>query len=273
MTIARIAANASDPSADARLVAWHVAGAQGVLASDGSATPLGGTHPALGGARLALLGDNAIGVQHTSGPAFSASVPAPGADALAVSAAWVAWRAREQAGDALYAAPLAGGEPRLVARAAELGHPSLDGDRLAFHVAGAAGSQIVIADLAAGTSQTVRSERRAMLLNPSLLNGRLLYVRAIFKRQELRVGPQSKRGPWRDRRLWETVPTGRRDAGHEPGDRHKRHGQPHKLWRRPRRGLSLTLWTTALAEEAVYVTRLRQVAGRPLQTEILRVPR
>ena len=123
-----------------------------------------------------------------------------------------------------------------MARAPELGHPALEGDRLAYHVAAAGGTQIVIADLAAGTSATVRSERRAMLLNPSLLDGRLLYVRAIFKRQELRIGPQTKRGPWRDRRLWETVPTGRRDAGHEPGDRHKKHGQPHKLWRRPRRG-------------------------------------
>ena len=119
----------------------------------------------------------------------------------------------------------------------------------------------------------MRSERRALLLNPSLLDGRLLYVRALFSRQELRIGPQTKRGPRRDRRLWQTVPTGRRDAGHEPGDRHKRHGQPHKLWRRPRRGLSLTLWTTALTGDAAYVTRLRQVSGRPLETEILRVSR
>ena len=273
MSVERVAANASDPSADGAFVAWHEAGAQGVLVRGGTASRLPGTHPALGGARLAVLGDGAILVQQTSGPAFSTTVAAPGADALAVSAAWVAWRAREQAGDALYAAPLAGGEPRLVTRAAELGHPALQGDRLAYHVAAAGGTQIVIADLAAGTSVTVRSERRAMLLNPSLFDGRLLYVRAIFKRQELRIGPQNKRGTWRDRRLWETVPTGRRDAGHEPGDRHKKHGQPHKMWRRPRRGLSLTLWTTALTEDEAYVTRLRQVSGRPLQTEILRVSR
>jgi len=273
MAVDRVATNGSDPSADGRLVAWHVAGAQGVLVSGGTRTPVPGTHPALGGARLAVLGDGTISVQHTSGPQFSATVPAPGADALAVSAAWVAWRAREAAGDALYAAPLAGGGARLVARAPELGRPALEGDRLAYHVAAATGGQIVIADLAAGTFATVRSERRALLLNPSLLDGRLLYVRALFSRQELRIGPQTKRGPRRDRQLWTTVPTGRRDAGHEPGDRHKRHGQPHKLWRRPRRGLSLTLWTTALTEDAAYVTRLRQVSGRPLATEILRVSR
>jgi hypothetical protein len=267
----RLALHASDPSADGALVAWHVAGAPGVLLHDGALTRLSGTHPALGGARLAVVDGSTIRVQQTAGPAFSATVPAPGADALAVSAAWVAWRAHEPTGDALYAAPLAGGAPRLVARAAELGHPSLEGGRLAFHVAGRTGSHITIADLAAGTSAVVRSERRALLLNPSLLGGRLLYVRAIYKRQELRIGPQARRRLRLDRKLWETVPTGRRDAGLDPGIKHHRHGNPHKLWPRPRRGHSFTLWTTALTEDVAYVTRLRQVAGLPLETEILRV--
>ena len=273
MAVDQVVTGGSDPSADGALVAWHVPGAQGVLVSGGARTPVPGTHPALGGARLAVLGDAAISVRQTRGPQFSATMPASGADALAVSAAWVAWRAREADGDALYAAPLAGGEARLVARAPELGRPALEGDRLAYHVNGGTGGKIVIADLAAGTAATVRSERRALLLNPSLLDGRLLYVRALFSRQELRIGPQTKSGPRRDRQLWQTVPTGRRDAGHEPGNRHKRHGQPHKLWRRPRLGLSLTLWTTALTGDAAYVTRLRQVSGLPLETEILRVPR
>jgi hypothetical protein len=83
----------------------------------------------------------------------------------------------------------------------------------------------------------------------------------------------SRRSPLRDSRLWSTVPTGRRDAGRDPGDRHKRHGHPHRLWRRPRRGVSATLWTTALGEDAAYVTRLRQISGQPLVAEILRVPR
>ena len=37
----------------------------------------------------------------------------------------------------------------------------------------------------------------------------------------------------RDRSLYGTVPTGRRDAGHEPGDEHKAHGHPKKLPPRP----------------------------------------
>ena len=160
-----------------------------------------------------------------------------------------------------------------MARATELGRPALQGGRIAFHVTSNRSGRIVIFDLASGRARTARQERRALLLNPSLHEGRLLYVRAVFSRQQLLLGPVTRRSPRRDRNLWSTVPTGYRDAGHEPGDRHKKHGQPHKLWRRPRRGVSATLWTTALAADAAYVTRLRQVSGQALATEILRVDR
>jgi hypothetical protein len=269
----KLASNASDPSVDGSLVAWHEAGAAGVLLRDGEPVRVAGTHPALGGGRLAVVDDAQIEVQATSGDAFSLSVPAPGADAVAVSATWVAWRAREGDGDAIYAAPLDGGPAVEIARAVDLGRPALQGGRLVFHVTSPRSGRIVLVDLASGQGSTVRQERRALLLNPSLHGGRLLYVRAVYSGQELRLGPLTRRSPRRDRRLWATVPTGRRDAGHEPGDIHKRHGQPHKLWRRPRRGLSATLWTTALGEDAAYVTRLRQVSGKPLVADILRVPR
>jgi hypothetical protein len=268
-----LATGVSDPSADGALLAWHVPGQAGVLVSDGQQTQLGGSHPALGGSRLAVLANDAIQIVQTAGAAFSASVPAPGADALAVSADWVAWRARVPEGDAIFAAPLAGGAPRRIAASRELGRPALEGGRLAYHVTGRTGSRIVIADLATGKKATVRRERRALLVNPSLHDGRLLYVRNYFKRQELRVGTQAKQAPARDRRLWSIVPTGRRDAGHEPGKKHHRHGWPRRLWPRPKRGLSATLWTTALAADTAYVTLLRQVAGQPLQVTILRVPR
>jgi hypothetical protein len=269
----KLASNASDPTVDGRLIAWHEAGARGVLLRNGEPIRLGGTHPALGGRRLAVIAGGRIVVQATSGAPFSFRMPAPGADAVAVSGSWLAWRANEDGGDVIYAAPLDGGQAVEVMRAAELGRPALQGGRLAFHVIGARSSRIVVYDLAGGSGRTVRQERRALLLNPSLKGGRLLYVRAVYSRQELRIGPVTRRSPRRDRRLWSTVPTGRRDAGHEPGNEHKRHGHPHRLWQRPRRGLSATLWTTALADDEAYVTRLRQIAGKPLVAEILRVPR
>jgi hypothetical protein len=269
MAVSRVAVNATDPSVDGRLLAWHEAGATGVLVNGEARTRLGGSHPALGGDRLAVLREGVVDVTHTSGAPFALTVPAPGADAVAVSAQWLAWRS----GTTINAAPLAGGPPRAVMTAADIGRPALDGDRLAFHVAGRSGGRIVVADLASGRRSTVRRERRALLLNPSLFGGQLLYVRAVKSRQELRLGPVGRRPPRRDRQIWSTVPTGRRDAGHEPGARHHRHGHPRRLWRRPREGVSATLWTTALAADGVYVTRLHQEAGDALVAELLRIAR
>jgi hypothetical protein len=270
----RLARNASDPSVDGELVAWHEAGQAGILVSGAERTRVGGSHPALGGGRLAVVNaGGGIDVTSTTGDGFARSVPAPGADSVAVSASWLVWRVREGAEDALYATALAGGPTTEFARAPELGRPALQGERVAFHVVSTRSGRIVVFDLAAGRGATVRQERRALLLNPSLQGDRILYVRAVYSRQELRLGPVRRRNPRRDRRLWSTVPTGRRDAGHEPGDVHKRHGHPHRLWPRPQRGVSPTLWTTALGEDHAYVTRLRQIAGRPLMAEILRVPR
>jgi hypothetical protein len=268
-----LATGASDPSADGSLLAWHVPGDVGVLVDGDQQTRVDGTHPALGGGRIAVISNETILVRQTSGPDFSASVAAPGADALAVDADWVAWRARVPQGDAIFVAPLAGGQPRRIALAKELGRPALEAGRLAYAVAGSTGSRIVLAHAATGQKTTVRRERRALLSNPSLERGRLLYVRNYYKRQELRLGPQSKQSTTHDRRLWSIVPTGRRDAGHDPGKEHFRHGWPRRLWPRPKRGLSATMWSTALAADTAYVTLLRQMAGQPLQVTILRVPR
>jgi hypothetical protein len=269
----RIAAGASDPSVDGSLLAWHEPGQPGVLVRDGQTSRVPGERPALGDRRLAVLRDGVIEVRETSGPEFTALVPAPGADAVAVSAGWVVWRAREGDEDAIYAAPLPAGPRVEVWRAPELGRPALEGSRVAFHVAGRRGGRIRVGNLETGRVVTARRERRALLLNPSLRGGRLLYVRAVYRRQELRIGPVGRRSTRRDRKLWSTVPTGRRDGAHERGIEHHRHGNPHKLWKRPRRGVSMTLWTTALAADVAYVTRLRQVAGRDLQADILRVTR
>jgi hypothetical protein len=269
----RLVTGGSDPSVDGTLLAWHIPRQPGALIRNGTLTRVPGTHPAVGGNRLALYTGSAIQIRETSGPPFSATIPAPGTDAIAVSAEWVAWRAHSTAGDEILVAPLAGGPPRRIASSQELGRPALEGSRLAYHVPGRTGSRIVIADVATGKKTTVRRERRALLLNPSLQGGRLLYVRNMYKRQELRVGPQDKHRTTKDRRLWGMPPTGRRDSGHDPGKEHHRHGWPKKLWPRPKAGLSATLWTTALSADDAYVTLLRQVAGLPLEVAILRVER
>ena len=77
----------------------------------------------------------------------------------------------------------------------------------------------------------------------------------------------------RDRSLYGTVPTGRRDAGHEPGSQHHAHGWPRKLPPRPKPGVNVTLWSTALSAGSAFVTRLRQDKGQPVRATLLRVPR
>ncbi len=248
-------------------------GQPGVLANGDQQIRVGGTHPALGGGRLAVLDNGVINVQQTVGQPFAAAVPPPGPTRS--RSAPISSRGGRMATTGTRSTPprSRGGAPRRIAKAKELGRPALEGDKLAYHVNGRTGSRIVIADAATGKRTTVRRERRALLLNPSLQGGRLLYVRNYYKRQELRIGPQSKRGVTKDRRLWSIVPTGRRDAGHEPGKEHHRHGWPRRLWPRPKQGLSATMWTTALGAETAYVTLLRQLAGQPLQVTILRVAR
>jgi hypothetical protein len=169
--------------------------------------------------------------------------------------------------------------PRVVATARpfeQLGRPGLAGGALVFHRAGRNGAQIRRLDLGSGRERVLRSERRAQLLDPSFDGRSLLYVRSTFERQELRLGPARRRTTTRDRRLYRTTPTGRRDAGAEPG--HGRHragypgGRPPRLAPRPRAGVADTLSSTALGPQTAYVTRLRRRVGTTTAT-VLSVPR
>jgi hypothetical protein len=268
---------ATDPSADGSLVAFQEPGAGGVLARPGNRQAAPGPHPAIGGGKLAWLGQGTVEVRSQSDPAYAVSLPVA-ADAVAVSAGWVAWRTTEDGLDVLVAntLPPAAPAPRVVARgtpATTLGRPALAGDRLLFHVAGASRARIDQVRLATGRRTTLRSAPRALLLNPSSDGRRLLYVRSTFQRQQLRIGGLTRRPVRRDRSLYGTVPTGRRDEGHEPGSEHHAHGWPRKLPPRPDRGVNVTLWSTALSAGSAYVTRLRQDTRKPLRATLLRVPR
>jgi hypothetical protein len=268
---------ATDPSADGGLVAFQQPGAGGVIAGPDGRAPAPGPHPAVGGGKLAWIGDGTVEVRAPSDPAYVFTLPAA-ADSVAVSAGWVAWRAQEEGRDALFASPLPPAAPAarrvaLAGAATTLGRPALAGARLLFHVAGAARGRIDEVLLTDGRRTTLRSAPRALLLNPSSDGRRLLYVRSTFQRQQLRIGLLRPRPVRRDRSLYGTVPTGRRDAGHEPGESHHAHGWPRKLPPRPKPGVNVTLWSTALSSGSAFVTRLRQDTGKPLRATLLRVPR
>ena len=255
----------ADPSAAGGQVAWQVAGGGGAILRDGRTDLIPGADPALGPTYVAWHDDAGIDVVRRDDFAPVARVPATGVEALAVSDRWLAWSARNRDGRPQIlaielAAPLA--PPRVAASASGLGRPAIDGDRLVFHVSGAESSRIVEVDLASRVRRTRRRSRSALLLNPSLSGDRLVYVRSGADRQRVLLARPGRR----DRVLFSTTPTARRDAGHEAGKRLHRQGyrggrrppQP----RRPRRGLTVTLWTTALDGDTAYVTRLRHRSGR-----------
>ena len=193
------------------------------------------------------------------------SIPAPGADALAVSANWVAWRAS----GVLHAVPLdpALGFPDAAVVGGAVGKPSLAGNFLLYELAG----QIEAYDLATGLRTLLRREPRAELRGPSVLGNRLTYVRATFKRQQVMTGPFIPRKVASDRTIYGTTPTSRRDAGHEKG-RFPAEGHINKpLWERPHAGVHDTLTTTATADTAVFVTRVRQLRGQNAGAEVIRI--
>jgi hypothetical protein len=195
----------------------------------------------------------------------------PAADSVAVSHDWVAWRTRADGRDRIRAVALPSGVrgPGTVApRGRRLGHPALGGSRLVYDRTTAHGALIRLLDLATGERVTLRSRRRALLLNPSLRGGRLLYVRSTYRRQQLRLG---RLRPGEDRTIYSTYPTGRRDAEHEHGFVENEH-TPGGLYPRPPAGRNDTLWTTALGAHTAYFTRLRQDTGKPVRAALLRVP-
>jgi hypothetical protein len=252
-----VARGATDPSADGSLLALAVPPSSGLLLRPGQPTQRApGAHPAVGGGRVAWIAGDTVHVG-------SATIVAPGADAVAVSAGYVAWRA----GRALFAAPLLGAARRVATGA--VGRPALDGATLLYDLGE---RRLRAVNLATGARRTLRRIARGQLRAPSALGGRLLYVRATFKRQQLMIGSLNRTNARRDRVLYGTFPTGRRDSGVDPGHEHAP-GHKEKLWPQNRAGVHDTLWTTALAPGFAYVTRLRQITGHAVREVVLRVAR
>ncbi len=265
------AAEASGPAADGGLFAFQRPGGTGYLRRAGGTYALPGRDPALAAGLVGWRDANRITLADPATLAPVSAYDSPGGRAFAFSDQWVVWlvgTTRLVAQPRNVSAP-----PRVVASARgaeQLGRPALAGQALVFHRAGPAGSQIRLLDLGTGRERVLRSERRALLINPSYDGRELLYVRSTATRQELRLGAPRRRATTRDRRLYGTTPTGRRDSGHEPGrGRHRAGypgGDPPRLAPRPPAGVSTTLWTTALGPDAAYVTRLRRRAGATTAT-------
>ena len=269
------AGQTADPTVSGDVLALRFPGAPAaVRAAQGPFAGVGAERAAVGGGRLATIEGDTVRVRDLARQQPDVVVPAPGADQVAVSATRVAWRRSSPAGDDLLAAPLAGGpttSQATVLAPRQLGRPALDGDRLVFHVADRRSSSIVEVDLATGGRRDLRRDTRRALTNPSLLGQELLYVETTAFSQSLVLGRRTGRG---GRPLLRIAPQIRADKGfstdHGP---HRRTVQPTRPARTGPAGATTTLWTTALAADAAYVTRVRTTrAGRTTST-VLRVDR
>jgi hypothetical protein len=266
------AGSAYDPTAAAGRIAWQRPSGLALIRRAGGDEALPGSHPALGGDRVAWIEGDRVVIADAATSTPLERRDAPGAGAVAISPAHLTWRARDAAGtDRLW---LDGELVFEVAAPAELGRPSLSADRLLFHVAGPAGGGLLELDLLSGTRRTLRSDPGAQLSNPATDGSRLLYVRATGRSQELRLGILGPARPRDDALLLEHPSAGQRDVEHERGRHRHRQGpdRPQPLPPRARPGVVETLWTTALTPDTAYVTRLRAQRAAPRTADILSVP-
>lgn len=268
----RVARPAADPSVDGDLLALTIPGATGELLAGGLRVPAGGAHPAVGGGRLAFVGaDGTVAVVDRATGATQLVPAAAGADALAVSARWLAWRVPNP--DRIIALDLVS-PPEFARRVAAvappgtLSRPALDGDRLVWADATRAGSAVRLLDLAApgGRPVTLRRERGALVGEPAIRGGALLYTRTTALEQELLLAPAtSGRG---GRVLLRLRGIGGRDGGRGRG--HTGQGRRPEDRGGPIPPARFTLSSTALGDAFAYVTRLPRGGG---QSDVVRVAR
>jgi hypothetical protein len=268
-----VAVPAGDPSAVDADVAWEQPGVGGFLRTATGTVQLPGHDPAIGGALVAWrVGDTVtVATRATLAPVLQETIV--GARRLAVSDRWLAFTTVDADGTTRLTVQSLADTNRTetlasTAAPAQVGRPSLDGDRLVFHVATRRASWITLVDLVGGKRARLRSATNAQLVNPAVAGDSLLYVRAGRCAQELRLGGLA--GGSSDRVLLTLPPLAGSDLGHEP--RHPRQGTHVPCKVRPRPAARM-LWTTALAPGAAYVTTLRPQAGGRTTPTLLQIPR
>ena len=268
----------TDPAATSGALAWQDAPGAAVILRAGRTDRIPGADPALAPGTIAWHDTTTVTVARLDTFAPIVRFSFPGAEELALGPRWLAWLAHGADGlGRIYVvdldAPTA--PARVLARGNGVGRPSLDGDTLAYHVSGAVSSRITTVNLVTGERLTLRRSVGTLLLNPTLSGDRLLYVQSSATRQVLRLADLRAYGGV-DRSLFSTTPTARRDAGHEPQKSPHHAGYPNgvrpKQPVRPPRGLTVTLWTTALDGNTAYVSALRHLPGGVTTSALLKVP-
>jgi hypothetical protein len=222
--------NGADPSVTGKALAFQRHDRAGVLRFRGHVYHLPGRDPAVGGPYAAVIAAGGhIQILNRYDRSVIGSVPAPHAQALAISRGWLAYLTVDGGRYALRARrlqnPTNPGRVRGVASASrpgQIGHPSLDGGRLVYAVSKRRVNSIRRRSLSSGKAGTVLRSRSAELENPSVHGKRLLYVRVDRARQS----PQRTAPP----KLRQRLMLKRLVGGHGPGRRIYSHSPDRNLW-------------------------------------------
>jgi hypothetical protein len=250
-----VASPGGDPSVADVDLAWQQPGVGGFLLRNGVKTQLPGNDPAVGGALVAWHDGPNVTVASRDTLTPMLQEPLAGVQKLALTDRWLVWRSGLQIRVQPLSDPTRSSLVVKAKRFAELGRPALDGDLVVYHYATSSGSWLTTVNVATGARDRVRFAKDAQLLNPSLLGGSLLYVRASRCAQELRLGPLHG---GKERVLYKLPPLAGQDRGHDRG--HTEQGERLPCPHRPKPTARI-LWTTALSATTAYVTILRPRRG------------
>jgi hypothetical protein len=197
-------AHATDPSATADALLFQRLGGPAVISGGGPEIPLPGDHPAIGGRYVATVQGDTIRLFDRNTLAPIAQVPAPRADAIAISDSWLAYRAPTGGGDGIYiryiANPAAPAPPlRLASQggAGQLSRPAVDGSTLLYAVATPAGSRVVQRVMGTRKHRALLRSPRLLLFDPSVNGRTFAYVRTDARRSRLMVRRFHARGAGR----------------------------------------------------------------------------
>jgi hypothetical protein len=196
--------HATDPAANADALLFQRLGGPAVMSRGGPEIPLPGSHPAIGGRYVATGTGNAIQLFDRNTLAPVARVDAPGADAVAVSDAWLAYRTSTGGSDAIFiryiANPAAPAPPFQLASAggvSQLSPPAVDGAILLYAVATPGGSRVVQWVMGTHKHRALVRSRRLLLFDPSVRGRSFSYVRSDALRSRLMVRGRHRHGPGR----------------------------------------------------------------------------
>jgi hypothetical protein len=244
----RTAESAANPSAAVDALTFERVAGGGAIRRGGAVASLPGSDPAIGGPYVTVLTSGAATLLDRATLGRVATVPTPNADALAVSAGWLAYRAKlSGGGDGIFARsiadPAAPGPLLTVATVTapgQLSRPSMDGPVLLYGVARPRGSSIVQLVLGTRKRRTLLRSRRALLFSPAVKGRAFAYVRSKRRGSRLMIRSRKRRGAGR------SIYGVRRSSG--------------------------MLTSTALTEGFAYVTLLHPSATDP-GAELVKVPR